>query len=161
MDKRFILRRKRGIPKYFNLRAGTTAVIVYAHNIEPPLARWWKLAQILPRYLRNLAPFMPIHRRFRRLHILRRPSLNLHETKYILIPPDQVNLSSASRRAEISRDHRISLLTQIEVRLLLPALSRALMRRPVVIWKHPSRQPIQSSNDDSRASSREHRLNSA
>src|SRR5580658_6693448 len=61
-----ILRREGGIAKYFDLRlAGRRLRIVYAHNVEPPLARRWLAAQVtlvLPRPLRGVCGDPPLPR---------------------------------------------------------------------------------------------------
>jgi len=85
MDESLILRRQGGISKNFNLRlAGFGLPVVYADHIESPLARRWKAPQILSHHHRDLAPLMPVNRRFPGLHIARRPRFNFHEAKDIV-----------------------------------------------------------------------------
>lgn len=96
MRKLPILRRQGGILKHFDLRAGMIRFIVYAYNIEPPLARRWQLAPILSRDLRYLPTLMPVDRRLGRLHIMRRAGLNFYKAKDIVIPSDQVDLATAA-----------------------------------------------------------------
>jgi hypothetical protein len=52
-------------------------------------------AQIFPRHLRNFLPFVPVDCCFGGLYIFAFPGLNFYETKYILVPTDQIDLSSA------------------------------------------------------------------
>src|SRR5207245_4298207 len=93
-----ILRRPGGIPKNFDLRlAGPRLGIVYAYNIESPLARRWEPPPILSCHGRDFASFVPVHSRLRRLDIARRARLNFNETKHIRIPSDQVDFSPALR----------------------------------------------------------------
>jgi hypothetical protein len=61
---------------------------------------------------------MLIHGSFGGLYVERAPCLNLHKAQDILFPSDQVNLSPATRRPEVSRDHRIAQFPQMEVRRL-------------------------------------------
>ena len=131
-------------------------LIVYAYNIESPLARWWKPPQVLPRHLRNFAPFVPVHRGLRGLYVARRPSLNFNETKNIRFPADQVNFSPATRRPEIALHHHISQLSQVEVCVFFPVRTGALVPGPRISREHPPRNPIQAVNDRSRENGGKH-----
>ena len=87
-EKPHILRRQGSIAKHFDLRAGPKIFIVYAYNIESPLARRWHPPQVFPRYLGYLAPFVPIDGRLGSFYVARRPRLNFDETKNIRVPAD-------------------------------------------------------------------------
>src|SRR5271169_6185567 len=156
LRKLYILRRQGSIAKHLDLRAGTRIGIVYAHNIESPLARWWKPPEVLSCHRGHLAPFVPVHRRLWSLHIARGPRLNFNETKHIRIPSDQVDFPAAARRTKIARHHLIPQLSQMEVRVLLPMRAGPLMPRPRVSRKHPPRNPIQAVNDRSRETGGQH-----
>src|SRR5579863_3579516 len=114
-----ILRRQGGVPKHVNLWTGRGTIIVYAYNIESPLARRWALPEKFSRHLRDFPAFVAIHSRHGSLHIDRRTGLNFYETKDIAVPADQVNLAPAARRAKIARHNRVSQLSEMEVRLFL------------------------------------------
>lgn len=143
MRKLCILRREGGVAKHFNLRAGVTTVIVYAHDVEPPLARGWKPPQIVARHLRHFPSLVPIHRRFGALHIPRRPRLNLYKTKHIFLPSDQVDLSTMAWRPKVARYDHIAFLSQMEVRILLAPHPHSQMSRPATWRKHPVCKPVQ------------------
>src|SRR5579859_3422215 len=89
-----ILRRQRSVAKHLNLRAGTKVRIVYAHNIESPLARGWQPPHILSSYGGHLSSLMTVYCRLRSLHLQRCTGLNFNETKNISIPTDQVDLAA-------------------------------------------------------------------
>lgn len=72
--------------KHFKLRAGGTTPIVYADNIESPLALRWKQSEILVSHLSNFTAFIAIDGGLGRLDVSRGPSFHLNETKYIRIP---------------------------------------------------------------------------
>src|SRR5205807_3006733 len=101
--------------------------VVYADNIEAPLARRWTPSQIFPRHSRDLAPLVPVYRCFRSFHVMRCARLNFYETKYICLPPNQIDLSTAPRGAEVARHHRVPQLPQMEVSILFPV--------PPVRWR--------------------------
>jgi hypothetical protein len=88
LRKQYTLRRKGGIPKNFNSRLGRSTHVVYAHDVESPLARVWQLPQVVAYYLRHFAPLVAIHGSFRGLHFQRCSSFNLHKTKHIIFPPN-------------------------------------------------------------------------
>src|SRR5208282_174404 len=119
-----------GVAKYFDLRAGSKTAIVYAYNIEPPLARWWQVTQVLARHFRHFPALVPVHRRLRGLHVDRGPSLNLYKTNDIVIPADQVDFSPAARRAKVARHHHVSQLPQMEVSVFLAPRSNLLVPGP-------------------------------
>jgi hypothetical protein len=104
----------------------------------------------LARHLRNLAPFVPVHRRLWSLYVARGPRLNFNETKNIFVPADQIDLSSAPRRPEVALHHHISKLPQVEVCVFFAMSSDALVPRSRVGRKHTPRNPIQTVNDRSR-----------
>jgi hypothetical protein len=62
--------------------------IVYAYNIESPLARRRQPPKVFPRYPGYLTPFVPIDGRLGSFHVARRPRLNFNETKNIPVPAD-------------------------------------------------------------------------
>src|SRR5215467_13712240 len=53
---------KEAFRKQLDLRAGITTVIVYADNIESPLAPSWHGSQVFPNDFGDLPPFVPVHR---------------------------------------------------------------------------------------------------
>src|SRR5260370_34676937 len=107
-----MLSRQGSIAEHVKLRAGTKIFIVYAYNIESPLAHWWQSPQVFAQHLGDLAAFVPVHGGLRGLHIARRSCLNFNKTKHIRIPADQVDFPTATRRAEIARHHHITRLPQ-------------------------------------------------
>src|SRR5580765_6125882 len=143
MRKLYILRREGGVAKHFNLRAGVTTVIVYAHDVEPPLARRWKPPQVIARHLRHFPSLVPIDSRFRALHIARRPRLNFYKTKHIFLPPDQVDFSTMSRRPKVARNDHITCLSQMEVRIFLTSHAHPQMSRHTTWRKYPVCNPVQ------------------
>ncbi len=80
------LRRKGGIPKNFNSRLGRSTHVVYAHDIESPLARGWQLPKVFAYDPRHFPSLVAIHSGFGGLHFMRRSSFNLHKTKHIMFP---------------------------------------------------------------------------
>src|SRR5438309_8083326 len=121
--------------------------IVYAYDVESPLTRRWLAAQVFPHHLGDLAALMAIDGRFRGLHIARCAGFNLDKTKHILVPADQVNFSTAARRAEVARHHGIALLAKVEVSVFFPAGSGALVLRTRVRRQHAGGEPIKAVND--------------
>jgi hypothetical protein len=132
--------------------------IVYAHDIESPLARWWEPPQVLSCHLRYFAPFVPVYRRLSGLYVARGPRLNFNKAKNICVPANQVDLAAAARRAEVSRHHRVSQLPQMEVRRFFAARASLLMPRPRVRREHVQPHPIQTIDNRSRERCGEHRL---
>ena len=98
-----------------------TNAIVYADDIEPPLAGGWKTPEIVSSYLCHLPPLMPIHSRLSGLDIVRRARFNFHKTKNIFVPTYQIDLSSTARSAVVPRDQHITDLAEVEVGVLLSA----------------------------------------
>ena len=89
-----ILRRERGISEDLDLGlGGFRRFVVYAYYVEPPLARGFQLPQVLSYDDDDLAAFVTVDRRFRRLHSERRSGLDLDEAKYVFIPSDQIDLA--------------------------------------------------------------------
>ena len=156
MRKRNILRRQGSVAKHFNLRAGTKVGIVYAYNIESPLARWWQPPKVFPRYLGHLAPFVPVHGGLGSLHIPRCPSLNFNKTKHISIPANQVDFASILRRTKIARHDHIAQLPQMEERFLFAIRTGAEVSRPRIRRQDSLTNPIQPANDRSRDYGRKH-----
>jgi hypothetical protein len=110
----------------------------------------------LPGHLRHFAPFVPVYRRLRGLHVQRGTRLNFYETKNVSVPADQVDLSSAARRPEIALHHHIAEFPQVEVRILFPPRADALVPWPRIGREHAVSNPIQAVNDGSRKNSRKH-----
>src|ERR1700735_2982906 len=69
LSKLHILRRHGSITKYFDLRAGVKTIIVYAYNIDSPLARWWKPSTVLSCNFCDFPPFVMVHRRLGGFHV--------------------------------------------------------------------------------------------
>src|SRR5579871_1909925 len=158
MRKLCILRREGGVSKHFNLWAGSTTTIVYADHVEPPLRRW-HTPQVIACDLRDFPPFVPIDRSFCRFHIARCSGLNFDKAKHILVPPDQIDLSTIFRRSIIPGYNRVAEFSQIEERLPFSTHSYAKMgwqlrwkclqcapiqhpdtaegKHPKEIWEHP------------------------
>ncbi len=128
--------------------------IVYAYYIEAPLARRWKAPQVLSYHRGHLAPFVPVHGRFSGLHVARAPRFNLHKTKNILLPADQVNLPSATRRTKISRHHRVAQFPQMEVSRFLALAPHALVSGSIIRGQSVRCQPVQNAKRRLRAPSR-------
>jgi hypothetical protein len=103
----------------------------------------------LAHHLRDLAPFVPVYCRLRGLYIARGPRLNFNETKNIGFPADQVDLSPAPRRPEISLHHHITQLPQMKIRVFFALRAGALVPRSRVRREHAPRNPIQAVNDSS------------
>jgi hypothetical protein len=131
-------------------------VIVYAHNIESPLALRWYPPHVLSGHLSDFLPLVSIHRRLRSFHAVRCSGFNLNKTKYIVIPRDQVDLTMTARRAEVSRHDHIPEPAQVEVSVFFPANTRALVHRPPIGGQNAFREPVQTSNDDSSESGGQH-----
>ncbi len=127
--KLHILRRQIGVLKHFDLRAGSTAVIVYAYYIEAPLARWWQAAQVLARHFRDFPAFVPVHGCLGRLHILRCAGLNFNEAKNIAVPSDQIDFSPRASSAIVAGDHGIPELAEMKVRFLFAPHSNLVIPR--------------------------------
>jgi hypothetical protein len=144
-----ILRCEGSISKQFNLRVGTAAAIVYADNIESPLARWWKPLQVIARHFRYFPPLVPVYGRLRRFHVARGARLHLDEADHIMIPGNEVNLSVAARRAEVARHDRVAELPQIEVSIFFATRSGAKMGRAFIRSEKKLRERIQSADDRS------------
>src|ERR1700691_4574809 len=130
MDEFFILSREGGITKHFDLRlAGPRIQIVYADHIETPLARRWNSPKVTPHPPPHQSPLVPVDSRFPGLYIACGARLNFHEAKNIRVPSDQVKLSPAARRAEVSRHHGVSQLAQMKVSRLFSPPPGAMMCR--------------------------------
>src|SRR5579863_9978395 len=126
-----------------------TTVIVYAHDIEPPLARWCEVPQIVPRDLSHLPPLMPVYGGFGSFHIPRSASFNLHKTKHIAIPPDQVNLATTARRSVVPGYHHVAEAAQMEVCVLFTANTEPQVGGPLVRRQKTPGQQIEAPDDDS------------
>src|SRR5580658_2037192 len=123
-NKTDILRREGGIAKHFDLRlAGRRLRIVYAHDVEPPLARRGLAAQVLSCYRGDFAAFVAIHSRLGSLHVARCARLNLNKAKHIGIPTDQVDFSRLSRRTVVAGHDNIPQAAKVEAGVVLPAPS--------------------------------------
>jgi hypothetical protein len=72
---------------------------------------------------------VPVDSRFPGLYIACGARLNFYEAKNIGIPSDEVNLSPAARRAEVSRHHYVAQLPQMKVSRLFPPPPGAMMCR--------------------------------
>jgi hypothetical protein len=131
--------------------------IVYAHNIESPLARRWNPPQILSRHLRQFAPFVPVDGRLSSLYVTRGPRLNFDKAKNVGIPANQIDLPAVARRAEVSRHHRVPHFPQIKVCRFFPARASLLMPWPRVGREHAQPHPIQTTNNRSRERCGEHK----
>jgi hypothetical protein len=153
--------RKGGIPKHFNLRVGRPTLVVYAYDIESPLARRWQQSQVFPHYLRYFPPFVAIYSRFRRLHITRPTRLNLDKTKNIVFPCDQVDLSPAAWCPEVAGYDLVAQSPEVKVSGYFPTLSCALMCRTPVRWKQSHGKAFQTSHDRLRNAGGKHWLNSS
>jgi hypothetical protein len=93
---------------------------------------------------------MTVHGRLRRLHVSRRSRFNFNKTKYIAVPPDQVDLTSVTRRSKVSSHHDIPETAQVEVSVFFSARTSLLVLRPFVGWQQPKGKPIQGSDDHAR-----------
>jgi hypothetical protein len=85
---------------------------------------------------------VPVDSRFPRLYVARGPRLNFHETKNIVIPSNQINLSPAARRAEVPRHHRVAQLAKMKVRRFFSSPPSAMMRSNLFRWQSVVRQPV-------------------
>jgi len=154
--KLHILRRQGCVPKHFDLRAGITTIVVYAHDIESPLAHRWSMPQIFPHDLCQFAPLVPVHRRFWSLHVERCASLNFQKTQYIAVPPNHVNLASVPRRPVVARNDHIAQPPHVEVRIVLALRSHPQMTRHLPLWHHSISTPVKRSHHNLRKSSGKH-----
>lgn len=102
------------------------------------------MSPVFPSHLRNFPSLVIIDSRLCRLHIACRPRLNFNETKYIAIPPNQVDLASTTGRAIVARDHDITYLAKIEVRVLFSFDAYPQMSRPLIGWKYAEREPVEA-----------------
>jgi hypothetical protein len=143
-----ILRRQGSIAKHFNPRAGGRTAIVYAHNIDSPLAHWWEVTQVLPCHFGYFAAFMPVDSRLWRFYLKRRSCFHFNKAQNILVPSDQVDLSTASRRAVVTCHHGVADFPQMKVGrvLTLPAdlMADGCGRRR----QEAPRRPIERSDDE-------------
>jgi len=83
---------------------------------------------------------VPVDGRFAGLYIACGARLNFYDAKNIGVPSDQINLSPAARRAEVSRHHYVSQLSQMKVSRLFspppgPMMGRNLFRRKGMLGK--------------------------
>jgi hypothetical protein len=147
MRKLHILRRQGGILKQFDLRAGSTAYIVYAYNIESPLARWWQLAPVFACDFGHFAPLVPVDRRYSGFHIVGCARLNFNKAKDIAVPPDQVDLAPAARGAKVARYHNVTAAPQVEVSVFFAAPAYMQVSRRHSGGEHTLRNPIQAADE--------------
>ena len=66
-----------------------------------------------------------------------------------MIPCDQIDLTRAARRAEVSRHNHVAELSQMEIRRFFPPDAGALMRRPPIRGKEMFCEYVQTFDDDS------------
>jgi len=132
-------------------------LVVYADHIEAPLARRWKPAQIIPRDCGDLPALVPVHRGFSRLHVACAARLHFNEAQNIFFPSDQIDLSAAAGRSEISRDHGISHVSQVEVGGFFAFASHTLVGGSVIGRQSMSCQPVENAEGCMGGSSGEHR----
>ncbi|HXX02661.1 MAG TPA: hypothetical protein VEJ00_15700, partial [Candidatus Acidoferrales bacterium] len=120
------------------------------------LARWWKRPQVLSCYLRDLAPLMAIDGRLGGLYVTRCAGFNLNKTKNIGVPPDEVDLSRAARRAKVASHDHITQLAQVEVSILFASCAGPQVPRLFIRWKYTLCQPIEAPDNPSREEGGEH-----
>lgn len=130
--------------------AGTTTLIIYADNIEPPLAHWWRVAQVITDDLGNFPALVPIDSRLGGLHFARRSGLNFNKTKDIMVPTDQVDFSVVTGGAVIALDHGVAELAQMEVGVLFALRADALTDRTSIRRKDARREQVERSEDSAR-----------
>jgi hypothetical protein len=141
--------RQRGIAKYFNLRACAGTVIVYAYYVEPPWARKWKLPQIFPCDLCHFPPFISIYSRFGGLYIHRCSSFNFHKTKYILIPPDQVDFAMTAWRTEIASHDNVAQFPEMKVCVFFTSSANLMALWAWVRRQQPLGEAVERANHKS------------
>jgi hypothetical protein len=108
------------------------------------------------RHCSHFPPFVPVDRRFRGLHIARRPRLHFNEAKNVRLPTNQVNLSTASRRAKVARHDGVTQLSQMKISVFLTAPANSLVAGHRVRRKGPLCNPIQTADDGSRENGWKH-----
>jgi hypothetical protein len=87
---------------------------------------------------------MLVHGGFAGLYIERAPRLNLHKAQDILFPSDQVDLTPATRRPEVARDHCVTQFPQMEVRRFFTPTPYAMMLCNFLRRQRSLRRPVQS-----------------
>lgn len=147
LRKLCILRRQGGVLKHFDVRAGSTAVIVYAYYIEPPLARWWQVTPVLARHFGDFPALVPVHSCLGRLHVLCCARFNFNKAKYIVVPSDQVDLSATTRRAIVTGDYGVAQLSEMKVSFLFATPSNLLVPRTLMRRQESGRHQIHGTNE--------------
>lgn len=117
--------------------------IIYAQDIETPLARRWQMPQVLTCDGDKFVALSPVHRRLRWLNVSCCTSLDLNEAQHIFIPSDQVDLTFTARGAEVAGHHHVAVLSQVEVSVFFAPSPGLLMSRTGVWGKGLVRYPIE------------------
>jgi hypothetical protein len=73
--------------------------------------------------------FVTIYRSASGLYITGRSSLHFNETENVILPRDQINLSSMQRCPKVPRHHQITEPSQPKIRVFLALTAGALMCR--------------------------------
>lgn len=101
------------------------------------------MAQIFARDQFDLLAFVPIDRRFPGFYIARGARLYLYKAKNIVFPSNQVDLSTAPRRAEVTGDHGVTELSEMEIGSFLTAAANEAMGSDFFRRQGVRRQPIE------------------
>jgi hypothetical protein len=90
-------------------------VIIHADDFEALLARGRQMAEVFASHGKEFPAFVAIHSGFGRVHIAGSTGLDLDEAEHVPVPPDEVDFAATIGRVEITGDHHVSALSQIEV----------------------------------------------
>jgi len=85
-------------------------LIIYADHVETPLARLGDMTQIVPRHRSQLSLLPAIHGGFRGFDVMRGSCFDFYKTEDIVVPPDQVDFSPATRGAIVACDNYLTSL---------------------------------------------------
>jgi hypothetical protein len=126
------------------LRPGGLALfIIYADNIEAPLARWWKTSEVVSCNGTQFAALGWVDCCFCWLHIMRSSSFHFNEAQHILIPTNEIDLAAPAVRSIVTGHDDIAKLPQMKISVFLASPSGQLMRREIHAPRHATRNAVQ------------------
>ena len=115
------------------------------------------MAQVFASHGKEFPAFVAIHGGFGRLHIAGSTGLDLDEAEYVPVPADEVDFAASIGRAEITGDHHVSELSQIEVGGFFSFAASAQVIG-CLVWSQSLRDdPVEDANDGVSEASGEHK----
>src|SRR6478736_1177473 len=104
------------------------------------------MAQIFAGNGQDFPAFLPVNRGFGRFHVVAGAGLDLDETQYVLMPPNQVDFAATVGRTKIASDHGVSLSSKIEVGVFFATPASAQVLWAFAGWQGLGCYPVKDTN---------------